>query len=150
MLADEVMTRQLITVTPQTSVRKAMEALRRHRLHDIPVVDGEGRPCGVVSGKAILHAALPGYVSENLLDSMRGLPDIPPIYEHLRQIADLPVADVMEKRYYVVRSDSPTSAVAAMLVHLNSDSHNILVTDGDGRLVGTISPLDIFDQMQRP
>jgi CBS domain-containing protein len=42
-----------------------------------------------------------------------------------------------------VHGDTPTSAVAAMLVNLHHDTFNILVVDDEGRLIGTISARDI-------
>jgi len=44
----------------------------------------------------------------------------------------------------VVKSTVPTSAVAAMLVNLQGDTHNILVVDEAGKLIGIISARDII------
>ncbi|HXH71864.1 MAG TPA: CBS domain-containing protein [Mariprofundaceae bacterium] len=149
MLAADVMTRELVTVEPTTTVQKAMDLIHANRLHDIPVVDADGKPLGVITGRAILHAALPPYISENLIAAMRGLPDMPSIYEHLNEIADLPVGELMDKRIFSVRPDTPTSAIAAMLVHMKDDTHDILVTDNAGKLVGSISCIDLFFRSPR-
>jgi CBS domain-containing protein/anti-sigma regulatory factor (Ser/Thr protein kinase) len=45
---DEVMTREVITVTPQTSMRELQDMLREHRISGAPVVD-DGRLTGIVS-----------------------------------------------------------------------------------------------------
>jgi len=147
MKAADIMTRDLITVAPHDTVRMAMKLIRDHRLHDIPVVGADGKAQGIISGRAILHAALPAYISEDLIGAMRGLPDMPSIYVHLEEIADMPVTELMDKRIFSVHADTPTSAIAAMLVHMKYDTHNILVTHPDGRLAGTISSVDIFFRM---
>jgi len=71
-------------------------------------------------------------------------PDLPSVHDRLAAMAGLTVAEVMSPQVLSVREEAPTNAIAAMLVLLRNDSQNILVTDGHGRLVGTISALDIL------
>ena len=147
MLATDVMTRDLITVGPKATVREAMNLIREHRFHDIPVVGPDGKLMGVITAHSILRTALPAYISEDLVGAMRGMPDMPSIYEHLDQIAHMPVIDLMDRHIIIVRPDMPTSAVAAMLVHLKNDTHNVMVADADGKLLGSIACADIFFRM---
>ncbi len=46
--AERLMTRDLVTVTPQTSVNEAMELMTRHRVRHLPVMDN-GELVGLVS-----------------------------------------------------------------------------------------------------
>ena len=147
MHASNIMTHKLITLTPDATVHEAAATLRKHKLHDLPVIDANGVPIGIVTARAILHAALPDYVSEELLSPMRGGPDIPSIYQHLKGISEHPVSEVMDLKFMMVRGDDPTISIAAQLVFLQSDSHNILVIDSEGKLTGTISALDIVNRM---
>ncbi len=147
MHASNIMTHKLITLTPDATVHEAAATLRKHKLHDLPVIDANGVPIGIITARAILHAALPDYVSEELLPPMRGGPDIPSVYKRLDGIAGHPVSEVMDLKFMMVRGDDPTSAIAAQLVFLQSDSHNVLVIDDEGRLIGTISALDIVGRM---
>jgi len=61
----EVMTRDLVTVTPDTSVRDAMRLLSAHRLSGLPVVDG-AHVVGVISATDLIDyaSALPGVPTE--------------------------------------------------------------------------------------
>lgn len=138
------MTREVITTTPEARVADAIALLHRHHLHDIPVIDDEGKPVGMLTARAVLHHALPSYASENLLAAMQASPDLPSVHDRLAAMAGLTVAEVMSPQVLSVREEAPTNAIAAMLVLLRNDSQNILVTDGHGRLVGTISALDIL------
>ncbi|HXH65454.1 MAG TPA: CBS domain-containing protein [Mariprofundaceae bacterium] len=144
MIAAKLMTRDVVTTTPDTLVKDAIGLLRRHHLHDIPVIDAGGRPVGVLTARAILHHALPSYASEDLLAAMQASPDLPSVHERLLAMADLKVSEVMSPRILSVKEHAPTNAIAAMLVLMRNDSQDILVTDGQGRLVGTISALDII------
>jgi CBS domain-containing protein len=46
--AEQLMTRDLVTVTPQTSVNEAMELMTRHRVRHLPVIEN-GALVGLVS-----------------------------------------------------------------------------------------------------
>ena len=48
LLAEQLMTRDLVTVTPQTSVNEAMELMTRHRVRHLPVIEN-GALVGLVS-----------------------------------------------------------------------------------------------------
>jgi CBS domain-containing protein len=45
---DDICSGQLVTLNPQDRVRTAVEAMRRHGVRRLPVVDGD-RPVGIVS-----------------------------------------------------------------------------------------------------
>jgi CBS-domain-containing membrane protein len=144
LIAAKLMTREVITTTPGTKVSDAIALLHRHHLHDLPVIDDAGKPVGMLTARAILHHALPAYASEDLLAAMRASPDLPSVHDRLQAMAGMTVAQVMSPQVLSVREQAPTNAIAAMLVLLRNDSQDILVTDEGGRLVGTISALDIL------
>jgi len=54
--ADEVMTANPITVTPETPLLDALRLLLQHKIKRLPVVDAEGRMVGLVGRGAILQA----------------------------------------------------------------------------------------------
>lgn len=73
-LVEEVMTREVITVTPETTLEEAMRLMTEHRVRHLPVLE-EGKVIGVVSiGDAVqaiiteqevLIEELSRYVTEN-------------------------------------------------------------------------------------
>lgn len=62
----DIMTTEAVTLTPETTVREAMEVLARHHVSGAPVVSG-GDLVGVVSGTDLMSfaAALSGVPTEN-------------------------------------------------------------------------------------
>jgi CBS domain-containing protein len=62
----DIMTTNALTVTPETTVREAMELLARHHVSGAPVISG-GDLVGVVSGTDLMSfaAALSGVPTEN-------------------------------------------------------------------------------------
>jgi CBS domain-containing protein len=56
MKIEDVMTRKVITVRPDTPIHEAARLMTQHRVSGLPVVDETGRPVGIVSeGDLILR-----------------------------------------------------------------------------------------------
>ncbi|MES0371316.1 MAG: CBS domain-containing protein [Mariprofundaceae bacterium] len=143
MIASLVMTPNPTTLSVTARVEDAITLFRSTSLHDIPVVDQDGKPVGSISCKAILHASVPKYASDSLLATMEGGPDIASVYSNLHNLSEKPVSEIMDQSIHSVKGTTPTSAIAAMLTHMHYDSFNILVVDEPGKLIGTISAFDI-------
>jgi len=143
MIASNVMTRDPLTISEDAKVKDSIALFRSTQLHDLPVISSENRPIGSISTRAILHMAVPAYADSKLLSAMKGGPDIASVYNNLVTIAEQPVSEIMDRQVKSVHADTPTSAIAAMLINLHHDCFNILVVDDDGKLVGTISARDI-------
>ena len=59
MQAREFMTKDLVTVSPDTSTPEIAKLLLAHGISAAPVVSGEGTPIGMVSEGALLGAPRP-------------------------------------------------------------------------------------------
>jgi len=143
MIVSKAMVKDPLTISQHASVKDAIRLFRANPFHNLPVVDDEGRPVGCISARAILHAAVPAYASEKLLATMEGGPDIDSVYRNLENIVDRPIEEIMDRDIHPVHNDTPTSAVAAILIHLDREKSSVLVIDGDNKLIGTISAKDI-------
>jgi len=55
---EDVMTREVVSVTPETDLLRAMHLLLYHFISGMPVVDAQGRLVGMLSQKDCLRAAL--------------------------------------------------------------------------------------------
>jgi CBS domain-containing protein len=60
MRAMDVMTANVITVAPETSVRDLAKLLSQHGISGVPVVDATNRLVGIVSEGDLLHRAETG------------------------------------------------------------------------------------------
>lgn len=60
MKASDVMTKDLITVTPETSVREIAAMMTEKRVSGLPVVGANGRLVGIISQTDLLHRAETG------------------------------------------------------------------------------------------
>lgn len=69
----DIMTTDVLTVTPETSIREAMELFGRNHVSGAPVISG-GRVAGVVSGTDLMSFAssLPGVPTEREVNDQPG------------------------------------------------------------------------------
>ncbi len=150
MFAKNVMSPHVLKVKLDegATVRDVINMLETTRLHELPVVDSDGRPVGLVSAREILHLSLPGYVSEGLLSIMKSGPDVESVYKNLEQILEYPIKDVINHDFETVNENTPTSAVAAVLINLGGDYKDVLVVNDAGVLVGIISSRDIICRLK--
>ncbi|GAB4529110.1 MAG: IMP dehydrogenase [Haliangiales bacterium] len=109
-----------VTIAPGRRIEEAIELMRTYRISGLPVVDGEGRPVGILTNRDVRF--------ERKLDQL--------------------VGDVMTKRLITVR-ESVTLDESKELLHKNR-IEKLLVVDPEGRLKGLITIKDIEQAEQHP
>ncbi|ACY16711.1 IMP dehydrogenase [Haliangium ochraceum] len=109
-----------VTVDPERTVEGAIEIMRTHRISGLPVVDGEGRPLGILTNRDVRF--------ERNLDQR--------------------VGEVMTKRLITVR-EGVSLEESKELLHENR-IEKLLVVDAEGRLRGLITIKDIEQAEQHP
>ena len=60
MKASEVMARDVVTVSPQTTVKEIAQLMAERRISGVPVVDASGKLAGIISESDLLHRAETG------------------------------------------------------------------------------------------
>jgi CBS domain-containing protein len=53
---EDIMTRDVITVSPATPIHEAASLMVEHRVSNLPVIDAEGRLVGIVSRADLIRA----------------------------------------------------------------------------------------------
>ena len=117
--AAEIMTRSLITFTPETDVYTAMHTLLDKRISGAPVVDGHGKLVGVLSEKDCLRVLKAG--------AFDGLPEGR-------------VGDYMSREVHTARPSTGLFDIVSFF--LDRPYRRLPVVDDDGELVGQISRRD--------
>ncbi|WFU13396.1 CBS domain-containing protein (plasmid) [Rhizobium sp. CB3090] len=138
MLAKDIMTRNVVSISPAVSVRRAAAILIQNNVSGLPVVDDEGRICGMLTeGDLLLRREI------RAMPRMARSPDAISETDLQRYIGSHGwcVADVMSQDVIVARPDSEVSEIAESL-----QAHRIkrLPIVQDGRLVGIVSRRDIL------
>ncbi len=124
LLVRDSMTREVVTVGPETTAMEALALCRGHGIRHLPVLEG-GRLVGVISDRD-LRSATPA-----LGDPARA--------EALRRIR---VADEMAKEVATVHPEDPIEHAATEMYERKIGCLPVVV-EGDG-LVGIITPSDVM------
>ena len=128
MTVGQRMTKNPITVKPETPVSEAQYTMRKEKVHRFPVVDKDQKLKGIVTEKDLLYAT-PSPATT--LD----------VYEMSYLLSKLKVDEVMSTDLVTVTEDTPIEEAAKVLVDNNIGWLPVL---RDGKLVGIITESDLF------
>lgn len=139
----DIMTTQVITVTPDTSIVNAAKILLEKKINGAPVVDDSGRLVGILCQSDLIaqQKKIPIPTLFTFLDSVIQLSSAKQIEKQIRKIAALTVAEAMTPEPVTVHPDVGLEAVAALMV--DSNLHTLPVVEGK-RLVGIIGKEDVL------
>ncbi len=121
------MTRQPLTVNPETPVHGVLETMACHQIRHLPVVDDTGRLLGLISDRE-LRMASAGCESTTLRD----------LHAH----------DIMVYDPVTVTDDAPLSSALTLLCEHGADALPV-VSATDGSVVGIITRHDFLLVMHR-
>ena len=147
----EVMTRTLVTITPDCSIPQLEKVLAEHEIGAVPVLD-RGKLAGIVSRADVVRRicverSVAEVVSEADID-LSGFNQKPSAAAEFTEIAEqlgcridhLTAADVMSTELRSVAPDAPLAVAAQLMV--GHRMHHVLVLQED-TLVGLVSSFDI-------
>lgn len=142
MLARDLMTTEVVTVTPETPVRAVARLLAERGISGVPVVEANGRLAGVLT-------------EGDLLRKLAGTRDKPvgwfrqifaSVREDARRYARTharAARDAMTAEVETVRGDTPVEEVAAVMERRGV--RRVPVVSAEGRLLGVVSRADLLD-----
>jgi len=144
----QIMTTELITLTPETEITKAAEILLTNRINGAPVVDETGRLVGILCQSDLVaqQKNLPVPTVFSLLEGYIQL-STRKIEKQVKKIAALTVAEAMTPDPVTVRPDTGIEAVAALMV--DNNFHTLPVLD-DQTLVGIVGKEDVLRALVTP
>ena len=146
MRVDEVMTKTVVTATPESTFQHLVDLMVRHGISGIPVVDDDHRPVGIVTEADLLAKEAFGTARHRMLDVLTGLEPLHP-GTWGKKAEGVTARDVMTKPVSTVRRDDPVSLAAATMV--STRVKRLPVVDEDRRLVGIVSRADVLGLFHR-
>ena len=143
----DVMSRDLITILQQMSLRAAAHALARARVSGAPVTDEQGRCVGVLSATDLVRWLDRGeQAARRLADhSLTLCCDWATL-----EVEEFPpdaVRDHMSTDVVTATPDTPLGELARSMV--DAHIHRIVITDDLGKPVGIISTTDVLAAVAR-
>jgi CBS domain-containing protein len=152
MTAETMMTRNPLTCQPNMRLEEALVLMRQHHVHNLPVVDADGKFLGLLGLRGLIRAMLPMAAQLNdagLLDLSYLPDDIGELRERLQGLRGRPVADFLHAKEETVVCKVATS-VPELLYLLSRTGCNppLLAVTGDaGELLGVITEWDILNNL---
>ena len=139
----DIMTRELITVSPETEIVHATKLLLENRINGVPVTDEKGKLVGILCQSDLIaqQKKLPIPSFFTLLNGLMPLISKKQIEKQVRKIAAITVAQGMTPNPVTVKPDMDIEEVAALMV--DNNFHTIPVVD-EGKLVGIVGKEDIL------
>jgi CBS-domain-containing membrane protein len=144
--ASDVMTREVITVKRETTIRDLAELFARHRISSAPVVDDSGAMIGIVTETDLVEQDkslhIPTVIS--LFDWVIYLESDKKFEKELKKMTGQTVGDIYTEDVVQVSPSTPVSDVANLISSRKVNS--IPVVDGN-RLVGMVARIDLIRTM---
>lgn len=136
MLVRDVMSTDVVTVSRTATVKAALVLLARHHITSMPVLDRDGRICGVVSEADLVRDLVPVDPRAHEL----------PVDDEWR---DRPrtVGEVMTTHVLSVQRDTDVAAVVELVT--DTAVKSVPVLDDEQRVVGVLSRSDLVRVLAR-
>jgi CBS-domain-containing membrane protein len=147
----DIMTKEVITVSPETKVTEVARIIHEHNFNGLPVVDGEKKLLGLVTEMDLLAndsfgTHIPSFaklISDfKVLKMVKGEDK-----KNLEAIVNASAASIMDKEYSF---SNPETTLTELLALFNEKHANpIPVVDNKGTLQGIVARSDIVKLVSR-
>lgn len=145
MQAQDLMTKKVVSVTPDTLVSEVADLLHKYHYSGVPVINEEGRVLGTISERDFITADsnlyLPTYIQMlSNVDFVQGAgKKLPHVVE---QVVNAKAKDIMNQSIPFARQDTSIEELARMFAEQRVNP--IPVTDSTNKLIGIISRSDLI------
>ncbi len=141
--AKDIMTRAVITVSPDMEIVHAAKILLENRINGAPVMDETGKLVGILCQSDLIaqQKKLPIPSFFTFLDGLIALTSMKQLEKQVQKIAAVTVAQAMTPNPVTVKPDTDIEAVAALMV--DQSFHTIPVVE-EGVLLGIVGKEDIL------
>jgi len=141
--ARDLMAKDVLTVTPETSISHAASLLLQYHINGMPVVDEENNLVGIICQSDIItqQKKLPLPTIFTLLDGIIPLTSMSHMEKEVQKMAATRVNEAMTPDPTSVTPDTELEEMAEIMVTRNY--HTLPVVE-DGKLVGIIGKEDVL------
>ncbi len=139
----DIMTKELVTVSPQTEITIAAKILLEKRINGLPVIDDSGKLVGILCQSDLVaqQKSIPIPSVYTLLDSFIPLTSLKRIDKEVKKIAALKVEQAMTPKPVTVGPETDIEDVARLMV--DKKYHTLPVMEGD-KIVGVVGKEDVL------
>jgi len=145
MKVTEVMVKEVDSLSPDISVKEAMDILLKRKISGLPVIDTAGKLAGMFTEKNILSYLLPSYIEKVGRFVYEENPKA--TKKKLAELCQIKISQLMRKE--VVTTTEETALCEAARIMLTQKARRLPVVDKEGKVVGIIAREDILRAMNK-
>ena len=141
--AKDIMTKEIISVSPDTEIANAVKILVEKRINGLPVIDASGRLVGILCQSDLVaqQKMIPIPSLFTLLESFIPLTSIKRIDKEVEKIAALRVKQAMTPNPVTVDPQTDIEDIAKLMV--DEKYHTLPVMEGN-KVVGIVGKEDVL------
>lgn len=143
-IAKDIMTAEVISVTPDVSIRDLAELLLTRNISGVPVLDSDKSLIGIVTESDLIfqnkQIKVPRVIT--ILDSFLFLDNPDTMEQELKKIAGATVAEIFSEEVISINPDTPLDEIATIMTE--KKIHTLPVVSPSGEMVGIIGKKDIL------
>jgi len=145
MIVSDIMSKDVLTVTPDTTYRDLCKKIFSSHIHTLPVVDAKGRLVGIVTRKDVLERIYPKY--QDVLEFLETPQDFEAMEDRIKEMAPVKARDMMSTTVIFAREATLVMRALSRMIVRHVDQLPIL--NDDDQVVGVITKGDIFYSLFR-
>ncbi len=155
MLAKDIMTKDVVVLKPNETIKEATQKFAEHNISGSPVVDKNNKIIGILSESDILAALKTHYKELKMVYPSMTLIGVSfielskqkELFEAFKEVGSTPISDVMQKAVHSTASDAPVEAVIKIM---NENNVNRIPVVDNKKLKGIITRGDIIKGLHSP
>lgn len=140
MIVSEIMSKEVVTVYPETPYREIWKKFFSHRIHTIPVVDKNNKLLGIIARADLLRPLYPQY--QNVFEYLETSRDFEAMEDKISEMAGYKAKDLMCTNVIFTREDTLIMRVLSRMIVRKLDQLPVLTYDDE--VIGVITKGDIF------
>lgn len=135
-----VMTRRVIKLKAEQTLRQAAKTFLKKKISGAPVVDKKGKIIGILSEKDIFKALHPSY--QEFFDFPEDFKDFEKLETlAIKRLDKYQVKDIMQKKVIIADPDDPILSVGSLML---ANNFNRVPVAKNGKIVGLVSRREIY------
>ncbi|MCX7792950.1 MAG: CBS domain-containing protein [Thermodesulfovibrionales bacterium] len=146
--AKDIMTRNVITVKPETSIEELARILIENKISGAPVVDDSGNLVGIVTENDLINQNKRLHIPTviRLFDAFIMLERPKKIEEEIKRITATRVWDICTKNVMTVNEDATIQEIATLM---SEKKIHLIPVMRDKKVIGIIGKADIIKAMTK-
>ncbi|MCL4200657.1 CBS domain-containing protein [Patescibacteria group bacterium] len=145
MTVSEIMTRDVMTVSPDSTYRDLCKKIFTSHIHTLPVATRDNKLVGIVTRRDILERIYPKY--QDVMDYLETPQDFEAMEERIKDMAPIKAKDIMCKTVIFARETTLVMRALSRMIVRHVDQLPIL--NDDDQVVGMVTKGDIFYSLFR-